>query len=385
MQFVFGDPVVYWILRFATFFTLLFCGYRISYKMEVFDNKKYWIYCIPALIVYSLNYGLRWNRSYDYFHYYSDLTKDTLWADYDEPLYLLWLDFFKFTGLPYWVAFIFYSAILMYGYMLILKKYPKSAVWALPLFFILPSNVDNFVRQYFATAFLFLGLYFTLENKNKRSLLYYLCAVMVHFSSLFAIVLIYLFRHFHLHKIIKSPWILIVPYLLLYFFWDFSYLESITTHLQFLNFGEMRMQSYVENADMWFTDEGDINAKLGEAGVGSFSAFSDFVYRVLSCFVIYYGYNLLKNNNRLSIVYWSTIVALFISAIGGSIEIYSRFVCWSILYEPILIGLILQSNAVPMKTKKILATLIIFYFYGIRFVWGITKPSVLGYAFVWDF
>ena len=149
-------------------------------------------------------------------------------------------------------------------------------------------------------------------------------------------------------------------------------------------FGEMRMQSYVENADKWFTEEGDINVKLGVAGVGIFSAFSDFVYRILSCFVFYYGYILLKNNNRLSIVYWSTIVALFISAIGGSIEIYSRFVCWSIIYEPILIGLILQSNAVPAKAKKILATLIIFYFYGIRFVWGITKPSVLGYAFVWD-
>ena len=171
MKFILGDPLVYWILRFITFFALLYSGYKISFKLDENNSKQYWRCSLPALIIYSLNYGLRWNRSYDYYHYYFDLTSDNLWTDYDEPLYLLWIDFFKFTGLPYWVAFVFYSAILMYSFMLLLKKYPKAAVWALPLFFILPSNVDNFVRQYFATAFVFIGLYYLLEDKYKRSFL----------------------------------------------------------------------------------------------------------------------------------------------------------------------------------------------------------------------
>ena len=164
-----GDPIVYWILRFITFFSLLYSGYCISFKLNNNDSREYWRYSLPALIIYSLNYGLRWNRSYDYYHYYLDLTSDNLWTDYDEPLYLLWIDFFKFTELPYWVAFIFYSAILMYSFMLLLKKFPKAAVWALPLFFILPRNVDNFVRQYFATAFVFIGLYYLLGCPVCRS------------------------------------------------------------------------------------------------------------------------------------------------------------------------------------------------------------------------
>ena len=381
---VLGDPIVYWILRFITFFSLLYSGYCISFKLNNNDSREYWRYSLPALIIYSLNYGLRWNRSYDYYHYYSDLTSNNLWTDYDEPLYLLWVDFFKFSGLPYWVAFIFYSAILLYGFLLLLKLYPKAAVWALPLFFILPSNVDNFVRQYFATAFVFIGLYYLLNDNYKKSSIYFLFASLIHLSALFAITLILLFKFINLQKIIRTPWRLIIPYILLYLFWDVSNLGTFATYLQLINLGDANFQGYIDNSEAWFTEEGDINAKLGISGVGAFSAISAFIYRIVACYVMYYGYKLLEQDHRLSVFYWSTIVALFISTIGSSIEIFSRFVCWTIVYEPILLGVIITTMQFPNIHKKIFMYLVVFFYYGISFIWGITKPSLLGYAFVWD-
>ena len=384
MKFILGDPLVYWILKFITFFALLYSGYKISFKLDENNSKQYWRYSLPALIIYSLNYGLRWNRSYDYYHYYLDLTSDNLWTDYDEPLYLLWIDFFKFTELPYWVAFIFYSAILMYGFMLLLKKYPKAAVWALPLFFILPSNVDNFVRQYFATAFVFIGLYYLLEDKYKRSFLNFTLAILIHLSALFAVFLIIIFKFVNIQKIIRTPWLLIVLYLLLYVFWDVSNLGFFATYLQLVNIGDSNFQGYIDNSEVWFTEDGDINTKLGVSGVGYFSAFSALIYRFVTCFVLYYGYKLLQFDRKTSILYWSTVVSVFIGAVGGSIEIFSRFVCWTVIYEPLIIGLIINSLGIPRMSRKIFIILVLFYFYGIQFVWGISKLSPLGYAFIWD-
>lgn len=59
------------------------------------------------------------------------------------------------------------------------RKYPKSAIWAYPLFLVLPSNVDNFVRQYFATAFFFIGLFFFHNKEIKKTVLFFASAVMM--------------------------------------------------------------------------------------------------------------------------------------------------------------------------------------------------------------
>lgn len=379
---VLGNLIVYWILRFITFFSLFFCGYLVSNKDE--NGRRFWKFSLPALIVYSLNYGLRWDRSFDYPHYYSDLTSNTLWTDYDEPLYLAWIEFFKWTELPYWVAFIFYSAILMYGFMLIVKKYPKTAIWAYPLFLVLPSNVDNFVRQYFATAFFFIGIYFFHNKEIKKTVLFFASAVMIHTSALFAIACVSMFRYVNLCKIITKPWMLVFLYLVLYMFWDVSLLGPVGDFLMTFNAGETTLNNYLENADTWFTAEGDINDKLGVAGVGSFSAVSDFIHMLISVGVIFWGYSIAAADVNKRIIYWSAVAALFIRLIGGSVEIYSRFVCWLIVFEPILIGLLFSDGKMRKITKYTMLTFVVFYYYGIQFVWQITKLSLTGYAFVWD-
>lgn len=377
-----GDPVVYWSFRIITFIVLFFCGYCISHKNA--GNKKYWFYSSLAIVVYSLNYGLRWNRSFDYLHYYSDLTSDTLWTSYDEPVYLLWLDFFKLSGLPYWVAFIFYSFILIYGFLLILKKFPYAAVWALPLFFTLPSNVDNFVRQFFATAFLFIGVSCLLDRSIKKCAIAFLIATMIHLSALFGIFCVVFAYLFKFEKTIKSPWVIIFVYVGLYFLWDVSYLDSFASQLTFLNIGENRMQNYLDNADAWFSAEGDINKRLGVAGVGRFSAVSSFIGMLISVGIIYYGHKLLNLSKGVNVVYWTSILAMFIKIIGGSIEIYSRFYCWLICFETILIGVILYSLRMRKIERYVAICMCVLYYYGIGFLWGMTKVSMTGYAFIWD-
>ena len=157
-----GDPILFWVLRLVVFLTLLYSGYLITYKDD--DEKSYWKYSSIGIIVYSLVEGLRWNRGVDYPHYYQDIT-GKLFTDYSETVYVWWTELFKFTGLPFWVAFIFYSFLFIHGFYFLLKKFKKQAVWALPLFFIITvGSSENLIRQYLAVSMFEYALYFFLEK-----------------------------------------------------------------------------------------------------------------------------------------------------------------------------------------------------------------------------
>ncbi len=376
---------IYWLLRIFTFLTLLICGFLISYKDP--KQKKFWLYGSIAGVVYSLNYGLRWNRPWDYPHYYQDLT-GRLYTNYSDITYLAWIDFFKFSGLPYWVAFIFYSAILFYGFLLIIRKYPKGAVWALPLFFTFPTNVDNFIRQFFATSFLFIGYYFMEEKKWGKTLLFFLLCLTIHFSGLFAIFIFLFFYFFKISEKFVNAWLLIAIFLGFFFFWDVAYLDPLGSLVSKIDTGAIGdvggRSSYIEGAEYWLTQEGDINTRLGNYNIKA----SSVLYNIFTCItpvvIIYLGTKTLKSFNQIRVIFWSSYLANIIKIIGGNIEIYSRFYCWLVCFEPVLVGIIMYK--VPMKPylKWSVVGLFVIYFYYYNFLSYFKAISELGYDFVWD-
>lgn len=153
-----GDPILFWVLRLVVLLSLFYSGYLITYKDK--NGTRYWKYSSIGIIVYSLVEGLRWDRGVDYMHYYQDIT-GKLYTNYSEIAYVWWTEFFKFTGLYYWMAFIFYSFLLIHGFYYLLQRFRKQAVWALPLFFIItvPSS-ENLIRQFLAVAIFEYALYF---------------------------------------------------------------------------------------------------------------------------------------------------------------------------------------------------------------------------------
>ena len=145
-----GDPILFWVLRLVVLLSFFLSGYLVSYKDK--EGKFYWKYSSICIIIYSLVEGLRWNRGRDYPHYYQDLT-GSLFTDYDEIAYLTWIEFFKFTGFPFWVGFIFYSFLFVYGFCFLIKRFRAQAIWALPLFFIVTvSASENLIRQFLAMS-----------------------------------------------------------------------------------------------------------------------------------------------------------------------------------------------------------------------------------------
>ena len=115
-----GDPIVYWTLYVLLTLVLTFCGWQISRDNE--KQSKFKKYAWIAGVSYSLVEGLRWLRGADYYHYYMDLESNFM-SGYctpdPEPVYKLWVNFFHSTGLHPTIAFIFYSALLIAGVLMV--------------------------------------------------------------------------------------------------------------------------------------------------------------------------------------------------------------------------------------------------------------------------
>lgn len=376
-----GNPFLYWTLKTLLLIILFICGYLISYRDK--NGNKFWRYGIPAMLAYSLEYGLRWNRSFDYPHYYQDLT-GALYQEYSDPIYLFWVEIVKLFGIDPIAVFVFYSAILIYSFMLVLKERRELAFLALPLFMIIPTQADNHIRQYFAFSFIMIGYYFDMKNLKSKAYILYLTGLGIHLSGVFCVAFIQYFKYVKLDKIIKSPWIIICLYLMLYSFWDSTRLEGFANWLSDIHIIENdRMQNYIDNADYWFTDESDINEKLGVKTTAS-KLYFVVIQLLTQCGIIFYGYKIIQKDRLMVIPYWAIVWCYFNGVIGGNNELFSRFNSWVDVFTPFIISAIVLTYKFNKKVKMLSIFLFCYFYIYVGHIKRMTVINLNGYEYVWD-
>ena len=378
-----GDPILFWVLRLVVLLSLFYSGYLITYKDK--NGTRYWKYSSIGIIVYSLVEGLRWDRGVDYMHYYQDIT-GKLYTNYSEIAYVWWTEFFKFTGLYYWMAFIFYSFLLTHGFYYLLQRFRKQAVWALPLFFIItvPSS-ENLIRQFLAVAIFEYALYFFLEKKYWKAGIFALLTIQIHNAVIILIASAFFIYYIHFDKKIKNGYLLIVIYLYFYFFWDPAFLSPIATWLSSFNVGDSsHLSSYLEDADFWFSDASSLSERLGYVSrVASFAATT--VSLVTTCLIIKYGFDLTKKESCYRIFYWFSYLSyiLYVFSSNGDFEIWSRLsVMFRFVIPIVMAGMITGLTLKKMEKYVIYAFCGVYFLYNSFFsMWG---QSIFGCAFIWD-
>ena len=381
-----GDPFVYWSFYVLLVLILTYCGWGISNDDEKQTHfRKYaWI----AGISYSLIEGLRWLRGADYYHYYMDLDtnfKATVCTPDPEPIYELWVNVFHSTGLHPSIAFIIYSALLIYGVLLIFKRYPKAAVWGLPVFFLMTnSQTENIIRQTLASCFLIFAYVAYLDDK-KKLMFAMLCVVpLIHSSGLYGVALFLFFTYVKIP--LKQPWIFVALYLFAYYIWNPDWFQGFADYLSKLNLGDdVKGQSYLDNSDRWFTSEGSIATVLGN-GVAQSSMLYMTVKFLVNLFIVYFGFYACRNDRKLQTVYYFAYIALIIQTMAGDIELFTRFAHWTDLMAPILVSIVITKvNMSKNKQYKILVYTVFainFIFYGLIRSLGFLPYA--GCGFIWD-
>lgn len=389
-----GDPIIYWVLKIILLSVLIYSGWGISYDNPSKFKKYAWL----SIIIYSLIQGLRWLRGADYPHYYNDLV--TLFGKFDggigfivtpdpEPLYKLWVTIFYYSGMPFWIAFIIYSAILISPLLLILKKIPKAAIWALPLFFILTSSSENLIRQYISESCLLFAYYFYLCEKRKKMIVSLICVPLIHFSGTIFVILFLIIAYIpnFIRKYFDNKymlWILLAFFIFSYFYFDLSYFSTIADFLsKNINLNESQGSAYIDNADRWFSDEGSMATVLGKKAT-TFSFINKASQFITFISIIYFGYLTKKIDKRLNIAYWFSYFAIILKTIGGDIEMYARFYNWCVIFQPIVIGVFLNNFRTPTFFKYTIYCVFALYFLYYSFFIMIFSTSMFGYGFIWD-
>lgn len=381
-----GDPTIYWTLYVLLTLILTFCGWGISKDDEKQSqfNKYAWI----AGISYSLIEGLRWLRGADYYHYYMDLDtnfKAGVCTPDPEPLYEWWVNLFHMTGLHPSIAFIIYSALLIFGVLLIFKSYPKAALWGLPLFFLMTnSQTENIIRQTLATSFLIFA-YVAYLNEKKKLMFAMLCVVpLIHSAGLFGVALFLVFTYVKVP--LKQPWILVALFLFAYYFWNPDWFQGFADYLSKLNLGDdVKGQGYLDNSDRWFTSEGSITNVLGKKAV-QLSMLYVSINFLVNLFIVLFGFYACKDDRKLQTVYYFAYIALIIQTIAGDIEIFTRFSNWTNLLTPILVGVMFAKIKLPQIKNLQVVIYVVFainyIFYGL--IRSIGSLPYAGCGFIWD-
>lgn len=381
-----GDPFIYWSLYVLLTLILTYCGWQISNDDEQQSHfkKNAWI----AGISYSLIEGLRWLRGADYYHYYMDLDtnfKAMVCTPDPEPIYEWWVNLFYSTGLHPTIAFIIYSALLITGILLIFKKYPKAAIWGLPIFFLMTNTqTENIIRQTLATTFLVFAYVTYLNEKKYLMLAMLLIAPFIHSSAWYGVFLFLLFTYVKIP--LKRPWLLVGLFLFFYYIWNPDWFQGFADYLSKLNLGDdFKGQSYLNDTDRWFTSEGSIANVLGK-GVSQLSTLYVTIKFLVNLFIVYFGFYACRDDRKLQVVFYFAYIALIIQTMAGDIEIFIRFSNWTNLLTPVLIGIMFSKIKLP-QIKKLQIVIYVVFAYNFIFYGIIRSLGTLPYAgcgFIWD-
>lgn len=373
----FGNEFIYWMLMILLLSVLIWCGYGISKG----KTNKFWTYGWIAIFSYTLIEGLRYLRGADYVHYMNDLD-GRLFRDNYELGYLAFIHLFHAVGLNSVFGFLFYSFITIHPVILITKKLPKLANWLLPSFFLITQMAsENIIRQYIAISFLLYAIYFYIDKKKLWMYIMFLLVPFFHLSGLFAVAIFVIILNFNTGKFAKKPWILLLIYYFVYFIWNIDWFSGITQHLAILKFDNDNMQSYIDNADTWFTADAlngkDVHTRSIIITISEFVFFSIFIWL---------GPSIVKKGKAAALFFWCSYVSIIIYTLAGGIEIYLRLYSWLNYIIPFGLSYVIAYSNTRKRELSIFKICSFFYLLlcGSMYLLLIWHRPYAGCGFIWD-
>jgi hypothetical protein len=376
---MYGEVLVYIILKMLLLLIFIFCGYGISMQKK----EHFWNYSIVAVIAYSLIQGLRYGRGIDYegyeYTYIHQEGSDFLFRLINQTCYML--------GFPFWGVTIVYSFIMIVSIIVFLKNYRKVAIYALPIFLIVTMNPsENLIRQFLAIPFLLLAILCLMKDKPLKCSLFLFFTALIHLSSIIVVPFLLLFYYVKIP--IKSPVYLVLFYFIIFFLWRIEYWDNFIEHIKFLNFfsADTQFNDYMLNANQWFGSEGSLSYRE-LAKVPSFT--SQIVRLVKNSLLIYFGFKLLGAIRNFRVPFYLFYVSIIIMTMASDIEIIYRIGKWLDITEFFVAGMALV-HIKHIKQERIFTKISFFLLIAIYVVnymlplIGAPAIGVKNCLFIWD-
>jgi hypothetical protein len=370
----------YFILVLIQFFSLYTFGFIVE-KKRLWEKKvAYWRYAIIPILLFVCIEGLRYGRGADYLWYQDQFYSIKHPLEEQEFLFMLLYEVFYDLHLEFHHVVCVFAFVWILSIIYFIQSYAEIARYGI-VFYLIASLIlyESAIRQCLGFSCLMLGIPF-LFCKRKNNYVIYLVwviiAACIHTSSIiYSIVFLLLILW---NRPINWKCALLV-YLFFVFIWDFSKSDGIAQILSFIDLGENKMQSYINNADSWF-----------EAGSAQKDVMRSISTKIMAALldgtILFYGYKLNKviNTPKYTLVYNVYVIGMVGLMAAFSFEIVRR------VFQPMYFfwGIIAAYSIIYRKsliyTKKdfcmlaIMGTLVF-----LLFVRNILL-SHAGQLFIWD-
>lgn len=276
-----------------------------------------------------------------------------------EPLWYLVNVFISRNNLGYQTVVLMSSFLTIYPVYFICKKesvYPSLSIflYVTLYYYLFPFSL---MRQFIAISFFMLGVYYSVKENRKYQVLFFVTAVMFHFSALLAVIVVYLGGKFNFNKKI------ILPTLILTFLLGFSdffvFLRVIFDYIPYLKYANYI--SYNEGAE-----------------INKINMYLLLIPQNIMCYYILKKTNKSIYNN----IFFIGVVAVNLFLL---FPLFSRFGYYFLIFEIILVPNLI-TEAKNLITRKLMTNLILLYGF-IFFVYYIFKnrAGIIPYQAFYEF
>ena len=352
---------------------------------------------LAAIIVYTLNEGLRFGRGIDYNLYgmaYERLEsgKDVNW----DPSFLFLGKLFVEFGIPWQGYVMLMSFVFIVAMLIMLKGFKEIMPLALPLFALFSlSEVENMVRWYMGFSFIMIGISFILNNAPKCKIKFFLFSVI---ACSFHLALLPIPILFYLVYLKKTPLLTPIPAIILFFcialFFQSNFMMEFIELFNIFSRTTDRFEGYEDNAQYWLT---------GGFDGANVSALPDIQVVIFLCCLVYLGHKITiteeedeekednkgkEDNHKAIFAYNLFIVGFLLYPIANLIELVLRFESIFIFFRAIVLAYILKyiyiEKRITITYGIYILSILIFLNIGRKTLVTPFKMKPEFYMYVWD-
>lgn len=352
---------------------------------------------LAAIIVYTLNEGLRFGRGIDYNLYgmaYERLEsgKDVNW----DPSFLFLGKLFVEFGIPWQGYVMLMSFVFIVAMLIMLKEFKEIMPLALPLFALFSlSEVENMVRWYMGFSFIMIGISFILNNAPKCKIKFFLFSVI---ACSFHIALLPIPLLFYLVFLRKTPLLAPIPAIILFFcialFFQSNFMMQFVELFNIFSRTSDRFEGYGDDAQYWLT---------GGFDGANVSALPDIQVVIFLCCLVYLGHKITiteeedeekednigkEDNHKAIFAYNLFIVGFLLYPIANLIELVLRFESIFIFFRAIVLAYILKyiyiEKRITITYGIYILSILIFLNIGRKTLVTPFKMKPEFYMYVWD-
>lgn len=347
-------PIVYDILLLFMLFILYLSGKKIAKTGKIWSKSG-----VIAIIVYTLNEGLRFGRGVDYNNYWRGYeAMKAGYNDFDfEYGFQTLVNLFISTGLSWQCLVFFISFLQILAFLFLLIKFRSSLPVSLPAIVLISMlDTENMVKYYLAFSFLLIGLSFVIEEKDKKNILIYVIfgslACLFHVAILPIVVLFYVLKF--VKRPMLSPITTIIVFYIICFSFKIEFMQNFVNYVELFSHLSVRFEKYANHADYWLAG--------GNAGRAT-SVFPGITEMAFVFMVLILSYQAVKlYDNRYIYVYNLLLIGILLRPFSIQLELLQRYQKPFYFFQAILFGyvvnLIWQKNIIKLKYGQIIRILI---------------------------